>query len=472
MGVFTKLFKGPRSNSDSNLNQRSPDRNEATPPAPPIRPLWALATEPDFTSRSRHHHHTVAGTGAQERRRHFGPRDPRPHPSTLTGPDHGDMVLAARVQQLGLDDRSSPTRSRQDRPLAPPHSTRPPMSQQAQTHLYSHRPADSSSQDPFPAYPLYQVSPAPRSRLDKPLPSPSHSPDRPRPRPTPPSVPSRPLEKPGWIVSDQLAPRTEATPPIQANPAPIPSPRRKNPPPVVIEISSSSSSSSTAEFTDDESGEQDSSVDFATTPSSSPSTASINRSSRRRRKTPSPSKRAPSSSPPKQTRQSANKILSSERRHSPASERSSPSKSTLSTPTSRTTRAAPSSKRTSRTPTPSPATSPSKPRSNTPKVQCHGLTSTGKRCTRMATPVSPRRDRDVRSQDMENEDGDEEEEEEPTYCHQHTKTSLVQTGCFVRSNVDQGKSREIWINYSGTFSPALIPKVLLQLAGTSCGDSR
>jgi len=72
-----------------------------------------------------------------------------------------------------------------------------------------------------------------------------------------------------------------------------------------------------------------------------------------------------------------------------------------------------------------------------------------------------------RSEDKEEEDADEEERGEPVYCHQHTKTSLVQTGCFVRSSVSSvgdgdeeesrsrgkmGRSREVWINYNGELS--------------------
>ena len=57
--------------------------------------------------------------------------------------------------------------------------------------------------------------------------------------------------------------------------------------------------------------------------------------------------------------------------------------------------------------------------------------------------------------------------EEPIYCHQHTKLSLIETGCYVLSRVpslgeemrlgegmeEKGKrKREIWVNYTGESS--------------------
>jgi hypothetical protein len=91
------------------------------------------------------------------------------------------------------------------------------------------------------------------------------------------------------------------------------------------------------------------------------------------------------------------------------------------------------------------------------------LTSSGKQCTRsISTTPAPLGSHRGGSTDEEEEvEEDEEGSNEPVYCHQHTKTSLVQTGCFVRSNVAEigtetkgtgekvKRSREVWINYNG-----------------------
>jgi len=486
MGVFKKFFQ-TKSSSDSDLNKRPPSSsNHSTSTSsntPPIQPLWALATEPEL-SPNRYSHYTYTGVGSDGRRRQFGPRDPRP--SSLQQP-HYEQHLSDRVQQLGLYDPRNPSQrpQREERPPAPPQSTRPQA--HPQSHSYSHRPTipppnpSHSPSNPFPSYPPYPSPSRPDTYCDKPLPPTSHSPDRPRPRPqsrpTPPSNSTRrPLPSPPPVHS-----------PAKSAPSSIPhrqqskaSPRRKKPPPaVVIEISSSSSSSSTAEFTDYEDegeGGGDSSIEFMTTPSSSPSTS-------RRTRTPSPVKSKRLETPPS----IAGPTKNGSRSPSPAkkkekekktptsvspSKHSSPTKSTLSTPTTRLD--TPRKTTTSRTPSPSPspAPSPSKSRSktSTPKVQCHGLTSSGKQCTRFATPTLS--SSICRSEDKDEEGADEEEGGEPVYCHQHTKTSLVQMGCFVKSSVSSvgydhevesrsrgkmGRSREVWINYNGELSLPLFP---------------
>ncbi|GAA5905590.1 uncharacterized protein JCM6883_005380 [Sporobolomyces salmoneus] len=491
MGVFNKLFRPPRSNSDSDLNNRSSATNNrqlndsTSHSIQPIQPLWALATDPELSSHSRYSHHTYSGSGG---RRQFGPREPRPHPSTLNGHHtRYDDLLSDRIQQMGLHD-SAPPRSNGERPPpAPPHSTRPvpsPSSSSRQPHSYSYsqRPAPppTSSTNPFPSYPVYREPTHSQShapRFDKPLPSTSHSPDRPRPRPPPPPIPPLPTTGPSSTTPFASPTRSNPSPRHQTqtrtNP-PTPSsasPRRKNPPPppptppVVIEISSSSSSSSTAEFTDDQE-EEDSSIEFETTPNSSPSL--------RARRTPSPTKPTRSKSPPKARTPSPSKTTTTRKtRQTPSSTTKSGSKSNLSTPTARS-KGSPSKRL---TPSPSPSPSPSKPRSRavsatptTPKVQCHGLTSAGKQCTRFTTPLqhhSSRRGVEEAGEEEDREEEEEETEEEPVYCHQHTKTSLIQTGCFVKSNVEplevgegrerkkRPRQREIWVNYNDWILPDL-----------------
>ncbi|GAA5939779.1 uncharacterized protein JCM15063_005284 [Sporobolomyces koalae] len=111
----------------------------------------------------------------------------------------------------------------------------------------------------------------------------------------------------------------------------------------------------------------------------------------------------------------------------------------------------PPSSRSAATPSPTKRSTPSKRSSPSPgpikKSQCDGLTSTGLRCTRLASaPATSSRSID--------HDGT----PEPVYCHQHAKTALVQTGCFVMSAGRRGrneKKREVWINFDAWILPDL-----------------
>ncbi|GAA5946838.1 hypothetical protein JCM3765_002038 [Sporobolomyces pararoseus] len=486
MGVFKKFFSTQtKSSSESDLNKRSsssPPRHHSTLDSnrsftPSVQPLWALATEPELP-RSRYNHHTYSGGETGQTARRFGPRDPRPHPSTVNEDQYGQL-LSSRVQQLGLEDQrgSVPVHGRQERPSASPPtlSNRPSQPHPSYlSHQTTYPPsAAAPTSNSFLSYPPYQI--------DKPLPSPSHSPDRPQPRPIPPPIPplpttssrrftpsSTPFHSPAKSATSSVPPRISTNTSTQTKPSAIPSPRRKKSPQVVIEISSSSSSSSTAESTDYEEEQGDSSIEIETTPSSSPSATS-----RQRRRTPSPVKAKTLQTPPSTRRITPALSTSPKKQTTPASlrspsKRSSPSKSNLSTPTAHhgSGGKTPSSRSNRSSASPSPSPSPAKSKSSPiPKVQCHGLTSSGKQCTRLTTPPVP--SRAPKDEDAEDDLLEEAEDEggEPVYCHQHTKTSLVQTGCFVKSKVAphgegavRGKterSREVWINYNDWILPDL-----------------
>ncbi|GAA5872598.1 hypothetical protein JCM8547_003706 [Rhodosporidiobolus lusitaniae] len=116
--------------------------------------------------------------------------------------------------------------------------------------------------------------------------------------------------------------------------------------------------------------------------------------------------------------------------------------------------------------TPSPSPSPvsaSKQRRRSPvklasvrQVQCAGITASSSRCTRMVTvsSVPPRRSPSAGDEQEEGEDGSGEEgaEEHYTYCGQHAKLALVESGMYLRT----AGGKEEWVEYAD-WIPSTLP---------------
>ncbi|GAA5852406.1 hypothetical protein JCM5353_000056 [Sporobolomyces roseus] len=521
MGAFTDLFKKNSTDHSPSTSSTSPSRQPHSTldldlPSP-SKPLWALATEPDLS------------------RRNFGPRDPwekrdenarnRSNPQNREGRGNGDRVI---LQESGINNRvhsmqelragmdglrlNGTTQARTNlsqphsfsnppRPSRPPHispsrstpsihfsppvpSTTRPAYQPRETYPphppsrnpvlvpnpysnISHNAYPSNSTTPFPSYPPYPPPPAylsnPTQQLYKPLPSPSHSPDRPRPQPRPISAShsSQSLTATAHSSSPLKPPSRSPSPP---KPSQKSTTSRKKPPPACIELSSSTESS--AEYSTSD-ADSDSSIEFVNTSSSSrtsPSSFKTSDSTSPVRSKVKGNRERRSSSPVKKGKNPIAPRNSSSKPSSPI-KKPTPASSTTPSKTPPTTSSTPRRRRANHSSCSSAANSPVK------KLQCHGLTSSGKRCTRFTTPSTPLIQRD--SEGEEGDEGEGEAKEEPSYCHQHTKLSLVETGCYVISRVPEvgndailgdmlgkgsvkgNRKREIWVNYSDWILPDL-----------------
>ncbi|GAA6061551.1 hypothetical protein JCM10212_001083 [Sporobolomyces blumeae] len=456
MGALATWFR--TSPSSSHKKQRAHPHSTldlALPPPP--RPLWALATEPDLTRSSPHRRDTVAHP--------FGPREPWQSRSHSHDPRREDPIdvefahLSVQTSHPRSPPTTYPPRPTQATPPPVPTASRPrptPTRERTTNHAYP----PTTSRSPEPPH-LETTSPGRRAECRSPTRPPVDF-DKPLPLANPnptvtdlsDSFPPLPLPNPprGGGRGNPLKPRAGARPAIA-------SPNRHPGSSTLVEASRARSlgkpdqtfrPSRVIELSSDSDGDlNENSLEWSWPDRrGSVEHRALNEVARRRGESSGrPRKAKPTSRPlsPRSQPQSPTKHISTPIKPSTSSN-SSPSKSSRS----------PSSGKRSAT--------------DDSRVQCHGLTGSGTRCTRKTTRsslaprvLSSRRRRAPDGDDDEGEAGgdddaaDDDDDDLPVYCHQHAKLSLVETGCFVTSRAGQerGGTSEMWINYSDWILPDL-----------------